>query len=93
MTISTKWFTERNNQPGEGDLPTIYQDMKKVYIYRVINHNGKKEYKRTKSLNSWCADKEQCWKFSIEGAKGIIETLEKHNRQNYYTYGTEVIDF
>lgn len=67
--------------------------MKKVYIYRVINHNGKKEYKRTKCLNSWCADKEQCWKFSIQGAKGIIETMEKHNRQNYYTYGTEVIDF
>lgn len=63
----------------------------KVYIYRVINHNGKKEYKRTKCLNNWASNKEVCWQFSKQGAKGILDTLNKFNRGDYYTYGIEEI--
>lgn len=65
--------------------------MKKVYVYRVINHNGKKEYKRTKCSNYWSTNKENCWHFSLQGAKKILETLNKFNRNNYYTYGYELI--
>ena len=63
----------------------------KVYIYRVVNHNGKKEYKRTKCSNFWTEDKSTCWQFSLQGAKKIVETLNRFNRVNYYSYGIESI--
>lgn len=65
--------------------------MKKVYIYRVINHNGRKEYKRTKCSNYWSEIKDACWQFTKQGAKGIVETLNQHNKSNYYTFGFEEV--
>lgn len=64
----------------------------KVYIYRVVNHNGRKEYKRTKCSDYWTDKKAVCWKFSVQGAKKIIETYNSYNRTNYYSYGIEIID-
>lgn len=66
--------------------------MKKVYIYRVANHSGKKEYKRTKCSNYWTTDRSACWQFSMQGGKGILETLNAHNRNNFYSYGIEIIE-
>ena len=64
----------------------------KVFIYRVVNHNGRKEYKRTKCCDYWTDKKEVCWQFSLQGAKKIVETLNSYNRNNYYTYGIEIIE-
>lgn len=66
--------------------------MKKVYIYRITNHNGRKEYKRTKCCDYWTTKKEVCWQFSKQGAKKILETLNEFKRTDYYTYGIETID-
>ena len=63
----------------------------KAYVYRIVNHNGRKEYKRTKCADFWAASSAPCWKFSVAGAKKIVETLNKQNRFNYYTYGYELI--
>lgn len=65
--------------------------MDKVYIYRIVAHNGRKEYKRTKCCDYWTTSKEVCWRFSKQGAKKIIETLNQYNRYNYYIYGIETI--
>ena len=32
-------------------------------------------YKRYKCIEGWTKDKSICWKFSKQGAKGIIKTL------------------
>ena len=66
--------------------------MKKAYIYRVVNHNGRKEYKRTKCSNYWTDKKDACWKFSIQGAKKILEVCNSYNRSNFYSYGIEIIE-
>lgn len=63
--------------------------MKKVFIYRI--HNDRKEYKRTKCSDYWCTNKEICWQFSQQGAKRIVETLNKYKRTDYYSYGIEII--
>jgi len=65
--------------------------MKKFYIYRIINHNGHKEYKRTKCTDHWSSNKNICWKFSEQGAKKIVKTCEENNPYNYYSYGIEEI--
>lgn len=64
----------------------------KALIYRVATHNGRKEYRRTKCCNLWSANKDLCWKFSLQGARKIIETYNEHNRSNFYTYGIETIE-
>lgn len=64
----------------------------KVYIYRVVNHNGRKEYKRTKCSDYWTDKKDVCWKFSVQGAKKIIEAYNSYNRTNYYSYGIESVE-
>ena len=66
--------------------------MKKALIYRIVNTSGRKEYKRTKTVDYWTENKEICWWFSIQGAKRILKTLNEHNLTNYYTYGIEYID-
>ena len=66
--------------------------MKKVYIYRVVNHNGRKEYKRTKCSDYWTGNKSICWQFSLQGAKKIVETLNEYCTSKYYTYGFEFVE-
>ena len=66
--------------------------MEKVYIYRVVNHNGRKEYKRTKCSDFWAGNKAVCWRFSVQGAKKIIAALNANNRYNYYTFGYETVN-
>ena len=63
--------------------------MEKVYIYRIVNHNGRKEYKRTKCSDFWARSTKGCWMFSKQGAKKIVETLNENNRYGYYSYGIE----
>ena len=67
-------------------------DMRKVYIYRIVNHNGRKEYKRAKCLDYWASNKAVCWKFSVQGTKKIIATLNANNPYNYYTFGYEAVE-
>lgn len=66
--------------------------MEKVYIYRITNHNGRKEYKRTKCSDYWANNKSVCWQFSKQGAKKIVETLTSYQRFGYYSYGIEPIN-
>lgn len=66
--------------------------MEKVYIYRITNHNGRKEYKRTKCSDYWSNSKSVCWQFSKQGAKKIVETLTNYQRHGYYTYGTKPVN-
>ncbi len=66
--------------------------MKKFYIYRIINHNGRKEYKRTKCSDFWSSNKSVCWQFSAQGAKKIVETLNNYNTHNYYSFGMEPVN-
>ena len=64
---------------------------KKAYVYRIVVHNGRKEYKRTKCSDCWASTTAPCWKFSVRGAKKIVDTLNKSNRTGYYSYGYELI--
>lgn len=64
----------------------------KAYIYRVVNHNGRKEYKRTKCSDFWTDKKEVCWQFSLQGAKKIVDTLNSFNKYNYYSFGIESVE-
>ena len=64
----------------------------KVYIYRIVNQTGRKEYKRTKCTDAWTAYKTCCWQFSEQGAKKIVETYQSHCVSNYYTYGYEIAE-
>lgn len=66
--------------------------MKKFYVFRIVNHNGRKEYKRTKCSDYWTNKKSVCWQFSKQGAKKIVETLNSFNRFNYYTFGYEPVE-
>ena len=55
------------------------------YYIRRIRHDkstGKDlvAYKRYKCVDGFCPDKSVCWKFSKQGARGIIESLNKEYR-------------
>ena len=53
----------------------------KYYIRMTVNdHNhctSETRYKRYKCIDGWNLDKSKCWKFSKQGARGIIKRLEK----------------
>lgn len=66
--------------------------MTKYYVFRVVNHNGHKQYKRTKCSDYWTDNKNVCWQFSKQGAKKIVETYNSYNRSNFYSYGVERVD-
>ncbi len=53
----------------------------KYYIVKETKYG--KEYKKYKCINGFCKDKELCWKFSKQGALGIIGRLEKLYAVNY----------
>lgn len=50
----------------------------KYYVYRISNYTGRKEYKKTKTLDIYVSEalKETCWKFTKRGAQGIVKKLE-----------------
>ena len=56
----------------------------KYYIRRIRHdrNTGKDlvAYKRYKCIDGFCPDKSVCWKFSKQGARGIIESLNKEYR-------------
>lgn len=66
------------------------KNMGKYLVYRITNHNGRKEYKRTKCSDYWTSARDVCWQFSLQGAKGIVANYNSYNRSNYYTYGYEL---
>jgi len=53
----------------------------KFYIRRIRHdkNTGKDlvAYKHYKCVDGFCPDKSICWKFSKQGARGIIEALNK----------------
>ncbi len=53
----------------------------KYYIVKETKYG--KEYKKYKCIDGFCKDKELCWKFSKQGALGIIGRLEKQYAVNY----------
>lgn len=67
----------------------------KYYIRRIkYDHNLLKayvEYKRYKCVEGFCTDKSMCWKFSKQGARGIIEALNKEFK-NYVNAGLMKFD-
>lgn len=77
---------------GPGRFPVKNKAMAKFYVYRIVNHNGHKQYKRTKCCDYWTDAKSVCWQFSKQGAKKIVETYNSYNRSNYYTYGFEPVE-
>lgn len=65
--------------------------MTKFYVYRIVKHNGRKEYKRTKCSDFWAGNKAVCWQFTKKGAEGIVAACEAYNYCGYYTYGMEPV--
>ena len=65
----------------------------KYYIYRIVNHNGRKEYKRTKTSDFWSGTPEGCWQYTWEGATQIVarENKWQYEHNKYYTYGKESV--
>ena len=58
----------------------------KYYIVRVVKYaNGEqhKTYKKYKCIDGYSTKKEECWKFSKQGALGIIENLKRYCRAQY----------
>ena len=58
-------------------------------VYRI--HNGRKEYKRTKTADQWTTNPAQCWNFSKQGAANIVKRLTElqHPQNQFYIYGSE----
>lgn len=58
-------------------------------VYRI--HNGRKEYKRTKTSDQWTTNTAQCWNFSKQGATNIVKRLieSQHPQNQFYIYGLE----
>lgn len=56
------------------------KDMK-YYIVKETKFG--KEYKRYKCIDGFSSNKDLCWKFSKQGALGIIERLKKQFSVNY----------
>lgn len=67
----------------------------KYYIRRIKrDKNLLKDYvayKRYKCTEGFCADKSMCWKFSKQGARGIIEELNNEFK-NYVEAGLMEFD-
>lgn len=57
---------------------------RKVYIRKTtkIGNENKIEYKQYKCIDGWTRYQEKCWKFSIGGAKKIVERLNKRPEYN-----------
>ena len=62
----------------------------KYYVVRVSTRTGKTEYKRTKCSDQWtgASYKNNCWKFSYQGARGIVDRETKFRGWGY-TYHME----
>lgn len=69
--------------PGTtGDLPTAERMITMKYYIRMTknDHNhctSETLYKRYKRIDGWDHYKSKCWKFSKQGARGIIKQFEK----------------
>lgn len=63
----------------------------KYYVYRISKYSGRKEYKKTKTLETYVGEalKGTCWKFSKEGAKKIVVRNNEHFRGWHYEFGME----
>ena len=62
----------------------------RYYVYRVSKRTERKDYKRYKTLDTWVGEglKDQCWKFSKQGATGIVKVYTERAGVNY-EYGFE----
>lgn len=56
---------------------------KRMKYYIVKETKCKKEYKRYKCIEGFFENKDLCWKFSRQGALGIIERLKRQFAVNY----------
>ena len=56
--------------------------MSKYYIKMTNKHTNIVKYKRYKCIDGFSTNKEECWKFSKQGALGIIERLKKEYYRN-----------
>lgn len=63
---------------------------KKVLIYRISRTTGRKYWKATKCGHfDWCRLPDVCWRFSLNGARRIVERLNKQDINNFFEYGYE----
>lgn len=54
----------------------------KYYIKMINKQTGIIQYKKYKCIDGFTRNKEQCWKFSKQGAIKIIERLKYQYRNN-----------
>ena len=45
--------------------------------YIVMERKGRKMYKKYKCIEGWAKNRDECWKFSKQGAKNIVEQYKK----------------
>ena len=63
----------------------------KNYIFRFSEKSGFL-FKRTKCNDYWSRDYSKCWKFSKQGAKGIVDRMNERRKNNLYLYGMIEVD-
>lgn len=64
---------------------------KKYYVVRINTRTAEVEYQKTKCLDIYIKNKEICWQFSKQGAKGIAERNNKKWSSNWI-YDIEPIE-
>ena len=71
--------------------------MKKYYITRTDLKTGKVTYRKNKTIDGWASEafKPYCWRFSKQGAQGIVKRLTEHqhpSQRDRITYGIEPVE-
>lgn len=67
---------------------------KKYYVYRINKKTGRKEYKLHKTLDNWVGELARaiCWRFSKQGALGLIKWRRESGIGEYYEFGIEEVE-
>lgn len=65
----------------------------KYYVIRTNKKTGEKHYMKTKCVGGWITNKENCWQFSKQGARGIVKRYSEYTHPVYtgYEYGIEAV--
>lgn len=64
--------------------------MKKYYVIRINKQTNEKQYMKTKCVGGWLTSKTNCWQFSKQGAKGIVERYSKYTHPIYALYDYDI---
>ena len=64
----------------------------KYYIRKTNKQTGRVEYKQYKCSDGFNPNKALCWKFSKQGALGIIERLKYEYRRNIQNLEFDLVE-